>query len=55
MILDRNLLTELVLNLEFSKHVIKADYEPFIGSTAPMVDLGTYIFKDLNIEKIKPE
>ena len=37
-----------------SKHVIKADDENFIGSTAPMVDLGVYICKDLNIRKIKP-
>ena len=48
MILGRYLLTELGLNLKFSEHVIKADDGPFKGSTAPMVDFGTYIFKDLN-------
>ena len=33
MILGRDLLTELGLNLEFSKHVIKADDGPFNGYT----------------------
>ena len=28
---------------------------PLKGSTTPMVDLGTYEFKDLNTEKITPE
>ena len=55
MILCRYLLTELGLNLKLSEHVIKSDDGPFKGSTAPMVDLGKYIFKDLNIGKIKPE
>ena len=35
----KHLLTELVLNLQFSEHVIKADYGPFKESTTPMVDL----------------
>ena len=55
MILGRYLLKELVLNLNFSEHVIKADNGPLIGATAPMVDLGTYEFNDLNAGKIKPE
>ena len=41
-ILGRYLLTDLGLNLKFSDHVIEADDGPFKGSTAPMVDLGTY-------------
>ena len=41
MILGRYLLTELVLNLKFSEHVIKSDDVPFNGSTTPMIDLGT--------------
>ena len=53
MILDRYLLIKLGSNLKCSKHVIKVDGGPFKGSTIPMVDLGTYIFKDLNIGKIK--
>ena len=55
MILGRYILTELGLNLKNSKHVIEADDGPFIGSTAYMVDLGAYVFKDLNTEEIKPE
>ena len=55
MILEQDLLTELVLNIKFSEHVIEADYGTFNGSTKPMVDLGTYIFKDLNKGKIAPE
>ena len=54
MILGQYLLTELGLNLKFSEHFIKADYGPFNRSTTPMVDLGTYIFKYLNTEKITP-
>ena len=55
MILGQDILTELVLNLKFSEHVIKADDGTFKGSTAPMVHLGMYIFKDLNTEKITPK
>ena len=50
MILGQDLLTELVLNLKLSDHVIEADSEPFKGSTTPTNDLGTYIFKYLNKE-----
>ena len=52
--LDRYLLTELLLNSKISEHVIKAYYDPFIGSTSPMVDLVAYVFKDLNTREIKP-
>ena len=31
-----------------SKHVIESYDDPFIGYTAPMVDLGAYLLKDLN-------
>ena len=48
MILGPDILTELVLNLKFSEHVIKAYDGTFKGSTTPMVDLGTYILKYLN-------
>ena len=54
MISGRYLLTELGLNLELSDHVIKEDNVPFKGYTSPMVDLGTYGFKNLNTGKIKP-
>ena len=55
MILGQYLLTELVLNLKFSEHVIEADYGIFKGSTTPVVNLGTYIFKYLNTEKLHPK
>ena len=44
-ILGTNILTELVLNLKLSEHVIEADGGPFKGSITPMIDLGMYIFK----------
>ena len=53
MILERDLWTELVLNLKFSEHVIEADEGPLKGSTTPIVNLGAYIFKDLNTVKNK--
>ena len=43
-ILGRYLLTELVLNLKFSDHVIESDDEPLKGYMAPMVYMGTYEF-----------
>ena len=48
MILGRNILTALGLNLKLSPHVIKADNGHLKGSTAPMVGMGTYEFKILN-------
>ena len=44
-ILGRDLLKDLGLNLNLSYHVIEADDGHFKGSTASMVDLGTYEFK----------
>ena len=55
MLLGQDMLTELVLNLEFSEHVIEADYGPFNGYTTPMVYLVKNIFKDLNARKTTPE
>ena len=54
-ILGRDLLTKLGLNLKLSDHVIEAGDGPFKGSTTPMVDFGTHIFKGLNTWKITPE
>ena len=54
-ILVQDLLTKLALNLKFSEHVIESDGGPFNGSTTPMVDLGKYIYKDLNTGEITPE
>ena len=55
MIKGRDLLIKLGLNIKISEHVIKVDYGDFKGYTAPMVDLGTYIFKYLNAGKITLE
>ena len=52
MILGRYILTELGLNQNKIKHVIEASDGSFIGSTAPMVDLGAYLFKYLNTGKL---
>ena len=41
-IFGRDLLTALVLNIEFSGHVIEEYYGHLKGSTAPMVDMGMY-------------
>ena len=54
MILGRDLLTALGLNLKLSEHVTKSDYGPFKGSSAPMLDLVTYEFKYLNTGKLHP-
>ena len=42
MILGRDLITDLLLNLKLFDRVIEADGGPFKGYTSPMVDLGTY-------------
>ena len=44
MILGRDLLTALGLNLKSSEHVFEANYGPLKGSAAPMVYLGKYEF-----------
>ena len=54
-ILGRYLLTEVGINLKLSDNSVKAENGTLKGSTTPMADLGTYIFKYLNIGKIKPE
>ena len=55
MILGWDILIWLRLSLKLSGHIIKADDGTFKGSTTPMVDMGTYEFKYLNIGKITPE
>ena len=45
MILGRDILTSLGLNIKLSEHVIEADYGHFKGSTVPMVNMGMYEFK----------
>ena len=55
MVLGKDVLTALWLNLKLSEHVVKSDDGPFKLSTKPMVDLGTNVFKDFNTGKITPE
>ena len=54
-ILVRDLLTELILNLKFSEHVIGEYDGPLKGSSSFMVDLCTYEFKYLNTGEITPK
>ena len=51
-ILVLDILTELGLNLKCSEHIIEEYGGPFKGSKTPMDNLGMYIFKDLNTDKI---
>ena len=55
MILGRDILTDLGINLKLYDHAIEAIYGPFRGSAAHMVDPGTYEFKSLTTGNIKPE
>ena len=45
MILGRDILLALVLNIKFSEHLIKEDDGTLEGSTDPMLDMGTYKLK----------
>ena len=45
-ILGRDLLKELGLDLKCSDHIISGDDVPFERCTSPMVDLGTYVFQN---------
>ena len=51
-ILSRYLLTSLVINLKFPKQIIEGCSGPFESYTEPIVDLGTYEFKIVNVDKI---
>ena len=55
MILGRDILKSLGLNINFSDDVIEANNGTFKQWTVHMVDLITYEFKDLNTGKITPE
>ena len=46
MILGGYKLSDLVLNLKISDHIIESDDETLKGSTSPMADMGTYEFKN---------
>ena len=55
MILGRDILKTLGLNLKLFDYVIESDYGSFKELTPHMVDLGMYEFKYLNIGNITPE
>ena len=55
MILVRYILLALGLNFLLSDHAIESYDGNLKGSIEPMVDMGTYEFKDLNTGNIKPE
>ena len=55
MVLGRDIFKALVIYLKLSEHFIEEDDENFKASTTPMVDLGTYEFKYLNMGGITPE
>ena len=55
MILCRDLLTSLVLNLQFSEQITEADDGTLKELSAPMVDLGAHELKKLNTGEITPK
>ena len=55
MILGQYLFNRISIGFKISDHIIEAYDGPFKGSKTPMVDLGTYEFKNLNTEKITPK
>ena len=55
MILGIVLLSVLGLNIKLLDHFIEENDGPVKASNAPMVDMGTYEFKDLNTGKITTE
>ena len=55
MFLGIDILISFGFNLKLSDRIIEAYYGPLKGLAAPMVDLGTYEFKDLNTGKFTPE
>ena len=54
-ILGRDLLSALFFNKRLCDHVIEAENGPLKVLTSPMVDMGTYEFKDLNTGTITPK
>ena len=45
----------MMISSKISENVIKENDVPLKGSTSPMVDMGKYEFKILNVRKITPE
>ena len=55
MILGRDLLTELGLDLKFSGNVIHGGEGPYKGCSAPTVDVNNDDFTNLTAKTVKPE
>ena len=55
MILGRYPLTDLLLDIKLSDHIIEAYEKHFKGSKAPIVEMVAYEFKGLNSGKITYE
>ena len=55
MILVRDLLTELGLDIKFSDNVIVGGEGPYEGCSPPIVYLSNYNFKSISDKTVKPE
>ena len=55
MILGRDILTTLGLDLKFSDNVIIGGKGPYKGFSSHMVDISNYEFKSLTDKTVKPE
>ena len=48
-------MNRIKIKFKFSEYIIDSNDEPFKMSTTPTLNLGAYIFKYLNTEKITTE
>ena len=55
MILDRDVLTALRPDLEFSENIIIGGEGPYKGCSTPMVDVRSYDFKSITDKTVKLE
>ena len=55
MILDRDLLTALGLDLKISENVIHSGEGPYEGCSAPMVDVNNYNLNNVTAKTVKLE
>ena len=54
-ILGKDILTALVLNLKFSEHLLESNGGTLKGAISLIVYLDAYEFKDLNTGKLHPK
>ena len=55
MVLSRDILISLLLNIKVSENVTKDGHRPLKIPIAPMIHLGTYLFKYFKTVKITPK